>query len=277
MRLGILIISMMVFASIYIGCSRFTIQNSDTYSSYIVQGWIDSANPQLETRLTFDLVNPFDLVNHVTKEESGIEAVFYEYLRDSVIIKEFNKEESRFVYEFRGRLDSRGRLISGTATSSYVSTTPDTVQHFFEYNEDGFLSKETRLTNFTDSFVIKNEYDGKNLKQQLTYSGGVLYNTKDFEYYSHLLNPGLPEGFKFRNNLNNLVGRSGESLIKKITSIGKNSKKKYIQTYEYQNAGEGYTYTAIGKKNKKINSTTTYFYTPANHSSIGSLTALDLH
>ncbi len=269
MRFAILVISFLAIGFIYIGCNKYSIQKPIPRPEKMVSGWMDSGNADDKTKYFFDQAN------HVTKEESGSEISSYEFLKDSVIIKEFSKDENRFVYEFRGRLDTNKSLVSGVANSSYITSAPDTVYHRFEYNKDGFLTWEERISTSSDSFSIEYEYEDNQLKKAFTYSNGELYNTKEFEYYQNDFTPGLPENFKFRKNINRLVGRSGEYLIKKIVSTGKSGKQRYILHYEYQKDADGYAYKVIGKKGKKTRTVVNYFYAPLSNSSAGLLAAVN--
>ena len=269
MRFAILVISFLAIGFIYIGCNRHSIQKPIPPPEKIVSGWTDSANAEDKTQFIFDEAN------HVTKEESNNETSSYEFVKDSVVIREFNKDENRFVYEFRGRLDTGRRLVSGIANSSYITTAPDTVYHSFDYNKDGFLTKEERISKTSDIFSIEYKYEDNQLKKIFTYSNGKLYNTKEFEYYQSDFMPGLPEAFKFQKNINRLVGRSSEHLIKKIVSTGKNGKRNYILRYEYQKDPHGYAYKVIGKKGKKSRTVVNYFYAPLSNSSTGLLAAMN--
>ena len=269
MRFAISVMSFLTFGLIYIGCNRHSIQKPIPRPEKMVSGWVDSGNADDKTQYIFDQAN------HVTKEESASEISSYEFLEDSVIIKEFSKDENRFVYEFRGRLDTNKRLVSGIANSSYITTAPDTVYQCFEYNKEGFLAREERISASSDSFSIEYEYKDNQLKKAFTYSNGELYNTKEFEYYQTDFTPGLPENFKFRGNINRLVGRSSGHLVKKIVSKGKNGKQKYTIRYEYQKDPDGYAYKVIGKKGKKTRTVVNYFYAPLSNSSTGLLAAVN--
>ena len=269
MRFIITIISFSALGFVYLGCNRYSIQKSITRPEKMVSGWMDSSNADDRTQYLFDHAN------HVTKEESANQISSYEFVKDSVIIREFNKDENRFVYEFRGRVDASNRLVSGIANSSYIPTAPDTVDHSFHYNKDGFLTKEERISTASDIFSIEYEYKDNQLNKVFTYSNGELYNTKEFEYYQSDFMPGLPEPFKFQKNINRLVGRSSEYLIKKIVSTGKNGKQKYILRYEYQKDPHGYAYKVIGKKGKKGRTVVNYFYAPLSNSSTGLLAAMN--
>ncbi|MBC7827259.1 MAG: hypothetical protein H7122_05910 [Chitinophagaceae bacterium] len=261
MRFCILLVAIIATACIYMACNKHTSQRPVAGQNKILSGWVDSANAGLATHLTLNEAQ------HVTKEESDNDIASYQFSGDIVIIREFNKEENRYVYEFVGKMDSNKRLLSGIATSSYISSTPDTVYHDFVYNGEGCLVKETRISDVTDTFLIKYEYEDKMLKKVLTYSNGTLFNTKEFTYYDNDLSCDLPDEFKFRKNINNLVGLSDQKPVKKIVSAGRNGKQRYILNYEYKMDRNGYAFQVIGRKGKKVSGVTTYYYNSTLNSS----------
>ena len=259
MRFCISLVAILAITFIYVSCNKHTIQKPVGISDRTLSGWSHSDDPQQRTQLTFD-----DSMQ-VVREETGNEISSYQFTKDSVIIREFHKDENRYVYEFKGRLDGKKRLLSGTAFSSYVTTAPDTVHQFFTYNKAGALSMEKRISNLTDTFVVTYEYEDNVVAKVKTYSNGQLYNTKEYTYYDDELSNGLPEEVKFRKNVNNLVGVAGHKLIRKITSIGGNGKEKYKLNYEYQMDGNGYASKMITKRGKKVSGVMTYFYVPTTN------------
>jgi len=222
----------------------------------VLNSWSYSTNPQLRTEFNFNEAQK------VTTEETDSDISSYDFINDSVIIREFSKEEKRYVYEFKGRLDNQNKLISGTATSSYIPNTPDTVHHVFEYDKEGHLISEKRISFSSDTFRIGYEYEDDVVRKVSTYTSGILYNTKEFTYYDSDLSYDLPEETKFRRNINNLVGRSKQKLVKKVVSTGRNGKQKYILNYEYQMDENGYASRMISKKGKKVSGVTTFHYEP---------------
>jgi hypothetical protein len=261
MRFCILLMAISAVTFIYVSCNKHTIQKSTGNINKTLSGWEHSSNPNLRTQLSFDGKQ------HTIKEETIGDISSYEFLSDSLTITEFNKEENRYVYEFKGKLDNQKRLVSGVATSSYVPTAPDTVLHLFEYNQAGYLLTELRISSSSDTFRIKYEYEGNTVKKVSTYSDTVLFNTKEFTYYDDELSYSLPQETKFRKNINNLVGHPEQHLVKQITSIGRKGKKKYTLNYEYQIDENGYASKMIAKNGKKISAVINYYYGHATDNS----------
>ena len=254
MRFCLLLVAILAITFIYVSCSKHSIQKSTVTANKIVNGWSHSANPELRTQLSFDELQD------VVREETDSDISTYQRLGDSVIIREFNKEENRCVYEFKGRLDNQKKLVSGIAISSYILNTPDTIRHMFEYDGEANLLSETQISSVSDTFVVKYEYEDKIVRKVSTYSNSILYNTKEFTYYDFDLPYDLPEEIKFRRNINHLVGRSAQKLVKSMVSTGRNGKQKYIQKYEYQMDETGYASRIIRRKGKKVSDITTFSY-----------------
>lgn len=256
MRLCLLLVAILAITIIYVSCNKHTIQKSTVAVNKVLDGWSNSTNPQLHTDLSFNEAQK------VTIEETDSDISSYHFVNDSVIIREFNKEEKRYVYEFKGRLDNQNKLISGTATSSYIPNTPDTVHHVFEYDTKGHIISEKRISSLSDTFRIGYEYEDDIVKKVSTYTNGVIYNTKEFTYYDNDLVYDLPEETKFRRNVNKLVGRNEQKLVKKVISTGRNGKQKYVLNYEYKMDEHGYVSRMISKKGKKVSGVMTFHYQP---------------
>lgn len=254
MRFCILLVAILAITFIYVSCNKHTIQKSTGDINKVVSGWAHSSNSGLRTELSFDQAR------NIVKEETDNDISTYQFVNDSIIIREFDKEENRCVYQFAGKIDSQKRLVRGIATSSYITTAPDTVHHFFEYNKEGYLLTETRRSSSSDTFLVRYEYEDIVMKKVTTFSNSTVYNTKEFTYYDNELSYSLPEETKFRKNLNNLVGHSNQKLVKKIVSTGKNGKEKYISNYEYQMDANGYASRMISRKGKKIGGVVTFYY-----------------
>jgi hypothetical protein len=255
MRFSILLAAILAVTFIYVSCNKHTSQRSTTRTSdKVLSGWADSAQPALKTKLTFDGSN------EIIREETANDYSTYEFSRDSITIREFSKEEDRLVYEFKGKLDSLKRLISGTATSCYIISAPDTVQHQYEYNAQGYLLSEKRISGAVDTFSIVYEYEENLVTKVSTYSNNVLYNTKEFTYYENEIRYSLPEEIKFRKNLNHLVGNSSNKLLKKTISMGKNGKQTYTVNHQYSFDPNGYASQMINKKGKKVSGVVNFYY-----------------
>jgi hypothetical protein len=203
-----------------------------------------------------------DTEGRITSVETDLEINRFDFGKDSVTFTEFSKTENRIVYEFKGKRDSTGKLMSGIATASYSVSSPDTVIHHFEYNAEGYLVKEFRDYGKNSVYAIIYEYEHGDAVKIYTYYNDELYNTKELEYFTDKKNLTGLEDFKFRRTINSLAGKTSNHLVKKITSTARNGKLNYSFNYEYETDEEGLPVKAITMKGKKINSVTTYFYAP---------------
>jgi hypothetical protein len=202
-----------------------------------------------------------DTLGHITTLETSLEINRFLFCKDTVMLTEFSKEENRIVYSFTGKMDSTGKLTSGVAIAAY-SPSPDTVIHHFEYNTEGYLSKEFRDYGKNGVYTILYEYEQGDAVKIYTYYNDELYNTKELDYGSRKNVTGL-EDFKFRRNINSLTGKTSNHLLKKITSTGRGGKLNYSFDYEYETDEEGLPVKLVTKKGKKVSSVTTYFYAKA--------------
>jgi hypothetical protein len=257
MRFCISLVAIFAVMFIYVSCNKHTVPKSTGNINMTLSSWEHSSNPGFHTQLSFDEMH------RIIKEETGSDISSYEFSTDSLTITELNKEENRYVYKFKGKLDNQKRLVSGVATSSYLPTAPDTVQHLFEYNKAGYLLTELRISSSSDTFRIKYEYEDNMVKKVSTYSDTILFNTKEFTYYDRELSCSLPQETKFRQNINNLVGRSEQHLVKQVISTGRKGKKKYILNYEYQVDKNGNATKVMTKSGKKTKTIVSYFYAHA--------------
>lgn len=203
-----------------------------------------------------------DAGGHITSVETNLELNRFGFCEDSVTLTEFSKTENRIVYEFKGKRDSTGKLISGVATASYSVSSPDTVAHYFEYNAEGYLLKEFRDYGNHNVYTIVYEYEQGDAIKIYTYYNDELQNTKSLEYFTDKKNFTGLEDFKFRKNINSLAGKTSNHLVSKVSSVTRTGKLNYSFNYEYETDEEGLPVKAITMKGKKVNSVTTYFYVP---------------
>jgi len=203
-----------------------------------------------------------DSEGRITSMETAADRNTFVFQADSVVLREFSKTDNRIVYEFKGRRDMTGKLVSGVAIASYAINSPDTVMHYFEYNTTGYLVKEVRDYGKSGVYAIVYDYEEGDATRISTWYNNQLYNTKTLEYYTDKDNLTTLEDFKFRKNINGLAGKTSSHLVKKITSVARTGKLNYSFNYEYETDEEGLPIRAIAKRGKKINSVTTYFYRP---------------
>lgn len=237
----------------YMACSFVKVQHANPVIKRNLVKW-ESTDAASSTRLEKDLQG------RITSMENNAEVTAFKFWADSMLLTEYSKAENRVVYEFKGRLDHTGKLVSGLAIASYSSWKPDTVSHRFKYNVAGYLVKEFRDYGKAGTYTIVYEYEEGDAVRIYTWFNNDLYNTKELEYYRKKDNLTGLEDFKFRRNINNLAGNISRHLVKKITSLARNGKLNYSFNYEYETDEEGLPLKLITKKGKKVNSVTTYFY-----------------
>lgn len=240
--------------TVYMACMHMKLQRANPVIQRTLVKWESLGDSTFSTRLVKDRQG------HVVCLENDAELNNFRFWKDSVLLTEYAKTETRVVYEFKGRLDSTGKLISGKAVAAYDTYHPDTVLHRFEYNTRGYLVKEVRDYGQAGVYMITYEYEEGDAVKICTWHNNELYNTKELEYYSGKDNLTGLEDFKFRKNINNLAGHTSRHLVKKITSIAGNGKINYSFNYEYETDEQGLPLKLIAKKGKKISTVTTYFY-----------------
>lgn len=238
----------------YVACIQAKVQHKAPIITKRLVSWQTTGDSASATRLTKDALG------NITRVENGTEINTFRYTSDSLALTEFSKEAGRVVYSFRGLVDSTGKLLQGTAIAAYGSFKPDTVLHRFAYNDAGYLVKETRDYGEAGIYIIGYEYEGADVVRIQTWYNNALYNTKEMAYYTGQANATGLEDLKFRHNINNLVGRNSEHLIKTISSTNGTGKLNYAFTYEYETDEEGLPVKLIAKKGKQVKGVTTYYY-----------------
>ncbi|WP_276480344.1 hypothetical protein [Paraflavitalea pollutisoli] len=238
----------------YVACIQAKVQQKKPVITKRLVRWQSTGDSASATQLTKDTAG------HITLVENNTEINTFRYVGDSILLTEYAKEAGRVVYSFRGLTDSTGKLLQGTAIAAYGSFAPDTVLHRFEYNKEGYLVRESREYGAAGTYTISYEYDGRDVVRILTWYNNELNNTKELGYYSDKANTTGLEDLKFRHNINNLVGRNSEHLIKTISSANGKGKLNYAFTYEYETDAEGLPVKLIAKKGKQVKAVTTYYY-----------------
>ncbi|NII23847.1 hypothetical protein HB364_02065 [Pseudoflavitalea sp. X16] len=238
----------------YVACRHMKVQHGTPVIRKNLVKWESKGDATASAQLTKDEQG------RITGIENDTEINTFRYWSDSLMLLEHAKPETRVVYEFKGKLDNMGRLLSGVAIAAYADYNPDTVYHRFEYNATGGLVKEFRDYGKDGIYIITYEYKNGDVVKICTWYNNELYNTKELEYYADKKNLTGLEDFKFRKNINNLVGNTSRHLVKKITSVARGGKINYSFNYEYETDMEGLPVKLITKKGKKVSTVTTYFY-----------------
>lgn len=238
----------------YMACMHSKVQRVNPVIQKSLVKWESTGDSASSTRLVKDGQG------RITSMENEVEVSSFRFSGDSVLFTEYSKAEDRIVYTFRGRLDSAGKLTGGTAVVAYAASGTDTVLHAFEYDDQGYLVKEFRDYGKAGTYIIGYTYKGGDAIRISTWYNNELYNTKELEYYTQKDNLTGLEDFKFRKNMNQLVGHTSSHLVKKITSVARNGKLNYSFNYEYETDEEGLPLKLIARRGKKVSGVTTYFY-----------------
>jgi hypothetical protein len=238
----------------YMACMRLKVQRINPVIQRSLVKWESTGDSASSTQLVKDGQG------RITSIENNTELNRFQFSTDSILLTEYSKTDNRIVYAFKGRLDSAGKLTSGTAIVGYAAHGTDTVLHRFEYNDQGYLVKELRDYGKAGTYIIGYTYEGGDVIRISTWYNYELYNTKELEYYTQKENLTGLEDFKFRKNMSQLVGNTSRHLVKKITSTARNGKLNYSFNFEYETDDEGLPLKLITRKGKKVSVVTSYFY-----------------
>lgn len=238
----------------YMACMRSKVQRENPVIQRSLVKWESTGDSASSTQLVKDSQG------RITSMENKVELNRFQFSTDSILLTEYSKTDNRIVYAFKGKLDSAGKLIRGTAIVGYGAHGTDTVQHRFEYDNQGYLVKESRDYGKAGTYIITYLYEAGDAIRISTWYNNELYNTKELEYYTDKDNLTGLEDFKFRKNMNELVGNTSKHLVKKITSVARNGKLNYSFNFEYETDDEGLPLKLITRKGKKVSGVTTYFY-----------------
>ena len=238
----------------YMACMRSKVQRENPVIKRSLVKWESTGDSASSTQLVKDGQG------HITSMENDLEVNRFQFSTDSLLLTEYSKTDNRIVYAFKGRLDSAGKLTGGTALVAYAARGTDTVLHKFEYDDQGYLVKEFRDYGKAGTYTIGYTYEGGDVIRISTWYNNELYNTKELEYYTQKDNMTGLEDFKFRKNVNQLVGNTSKHLVKKITSVARNGKLNYSFNFEYETDDQGLPLKLITRKGKKVSGVTTYFY-----------------
>lgn len=238
----------------YVACIQAKVQQKRPVIAKRLLRWQSMGDSASVTQLTKDSAGRITIV------ENSTEINTFRYVQDSFLLTEYSKKAGRVVYSFRGVVDTTGKLLQGVAIAAYGSFKPDTVLHHFEYNKSGYLVKEARDYGAAGTYTISYEYEGADVVRILTWYNNELNNTKELAYYTDKVNATGLEDLKFRHNINNLVGRNSEHLIRTISSANGSGKLNYAFTYEYETDADGLPVKLIAKKGRQVKAVTTYYY-----------------
>lgn len=188
----------------------------------------------------------YDAQGRLVQVEDDEDRDTYTFKGDSVFIKEFRKTENRYVYDFKGKMDAKGRIISGKASASYVINSPYVATFAFEYDAQGYMVKQ--ITDRSDQYDYVYEYTHQNgdMVKSRVYLNGALQYGADYEYYTDMANKTGLEGNKFYGYQNGLTGTPSQHLMKKATGINDKGESGWTAGYTYQLDADGYPASAKG-------------------------------
>jgi hypothetical protein len=89
----------------------------------------------------------YDAQGRVTKYADDEDVTTFKYEGNEVQINEWRLTENREVFSFKGQLNSKGNLISGSGLSQYNLSAIEQVEFTFEYNAAGYMVRKTRNGN----------------------------------------------------------------------------------------------------------------------------------
>lgn len=183
----------------------------------------------------------YDNTGRVVKVENDYSRVTYEFNGNTVLYKNFEKSENRYVGEVTGTLDNKGRMTSGTGSYSYDINHPYTSQLSFEYDASGYLSKETMNNSNGQTYVYEyttSDGDVTTIKSSLN---GQLQFIEDYEYFSDKPDKTNLEYNKFDWYTNGLFGKTNQHLLKSgMGKLPNANNPSWTNTYSYEMDTDGY-------------------------------------
>lgn len=186
----------------------------------------------------------YDSKGRVKLVEDNEDRDTYEFRGDSVFIKEFRKTDNRYVFDFKGKMDAKGRVISGKASVSYLVHAPYTATYSFEYDAQGYQTKEICLRSDNQNYEYRYEHENGDLVKQRAYLNGQLEYGADYTYYPDLPNNSGIEFNKFYSCPNGLSGTPSQHLMKSATGINSEGQSGWHFEYSYQMGIDKYPVSA---------------------------------
>lgn len=105
------------------------------------------------------------------------------YKGNEVSIKEWRINENREVFNFKGYLNEKGQLYTGTAVSEYNLNNIEQVVYTFEYDASGYMVRKTRNANQGASvFVYEYSYAHGDMTEYKVYFNGAFNYGGAWEY-----------------------------------------------------------------------------------------------
>jgi hypothetical protein len=197
----------------------------------------------------------YDSKGRVVKMDDGEDVSTLSYTGNEVHIVEFRKAENREVFNFKGKLNSKGWLTEGGGTASYSGTVRQE-KYNMEYDADGRMTR--RIMDFNNGETVyeyRFSYKNGNLASQEVYINGVYDYGGVWEYD---LNTKDQSGLNWNQfgPGNNFTGQTNKNLAIKYTGYrdGKISwYADYVYTFDAAaypitnavNISTGNTYTLV--------------------------------
>lgn len=125
----------------------------------------------------------YDNKGRVILSEDDEDKYTVTYTGNEIHVVNFRKTENQVVFDFTGKLNAQGNIISGTGTSNYTQLYQE--KHSFEYDAAGNMTKKVLDRNngeivYTYQYMYKNG----NLEGYDVYVNGVYDYGGRFEYYT---------------------------------------------------------------------------------------------
>ena len=173
----------------------------------------------------------YDSKGRVVKVDDGDDVSTITYTGNEVHIVEFRKSENREVFNFKGKLNSKGLLTEGGGTASYSGTVRQE-KYTMEYDADGQMTR--RIMDFNNGETIyeyRFTYQNGNLTGMEVYKNGVYDYSGVWEYD---LNTKDWSGLNWNqfNTGNSFTGKTNKNLAKKYTGY-RDGKVSWYADYVY--------------------------------------------
>lgn len=176
-------------------------------------------------------------LNMIDEGEDSTNIVFKS---DSVFIKEFRKAENRFVFDFKGKMDNKGRVVSGQAQVSYNINFPHVANYSFQYNIDGYMTNQLiKRSNNTDTEYFYT-YQNGDLKEMRVYRDGLIDFSIQYDYHLNMTDKTGVEMNKFYPGHNGLSGKTNKHLVKMVKGMMSNGTVSWTQAMTFHLDAKGY-------------------------------------
>lgn len=242
----VLFLQLIALVSLLSACRKEVLTEQTEPTEEYTQTAGDRVGQQLRS-ITYSISSPqsayfgYDLkgrMNVVADQEDSAIVSFNR--KDSVFIKERRFTENREVFDFKGRIDAKGRVLSGHASVSYNLYLPYEADYTFTYNPDGSMASQTIQRSNGQLIQYLYGYQSGDLIQEQVFRDGQAEFTLDYEFYTNMTDKTGVERTKFYGAHNGLSGKPSKHLIKAIKATSGNGTTMWTRQLVYHLDGNGY-------------------------------------